>query len=40
MGKLNRKECTLIVLVLLSLCLWVFGDSFIDATAVGLLAVS
>jgi len=40
MGGLTKKELTLIVLVLLSLCLWVFGNSFIDATAVGLLAVS
>jgi len=40
MGGLTKKELTLIVLVLFSLCLWVFGNSFIDATAVGLLAVS
>ncbi|MGC6386385.1 anion permease [Ewingella sp. S1.OA.A_B6] len=40
MGALTKKELTLIVLVLFSLCLWVFGNSFIDATAVGLLAVS
>ncbi|AJJ09674.1 citrate carrier [Yersinia rohdei] len=40
MGALTRKETTLIGLVLLSLCLWVFGGKFIDATAVGLLAVS
>lgn len=40
MGKLSRKEITLICLVLLSLGLWVFGGEFIDATAVGLLAVS
>ncbi len=40
MGGLTRKEMILIGLVLLSLCLWVFGSKFIDATAVGLLAVS
>lgn len=40
MGALSRKEITLICLVLLSLALWVFGGDFIDATAVGLLAVS
>lgn len=40
MGGLTKKELTLIVLVLVSLCLWVFGSDFIDATAVGLLAVS
>ncbi len=40
MGALTRKELTLIVLVLFSLCLWVFGTGFIDATAVGLMAVS
>ncbi|WP_312626564.1 anion permease [Scandinavium sp.] len=40
MGALSRKEITLICLVLLSLALWVFGGGFIDATAVGLLAVS
>lgn len=40
MGALTRKEMILIGLVLLSLCLWVFGGAFIDATAVGLLAVS
>ncbi|TPG63482.1 anion permease [Ewingella americana] len=40
MGALTRKELTLIVLVLFSLCLWVFGNDYIDATAVGLLAVS
>lgn len=40
MGGLTKKELTLIVLVLFSLCLWVFGTNFIDATAVGLLAVS
>lgn len=40
MGKLTRKEITLIGLVLLSLGLWVFGGKLIDATAVGLLAVS
>lgn len=40
MGRLTKKELTLIVLVLFSLCLWVFGSSFIDATAVGLLAVA
>lgn len=40
MGGLTKKELTLIVLVLFSLCLWVFGNSFIDATAVGLLAVA
>ncbi|MDI2068524.1 anion permease, partial [Klebsiella pneumoniae] len=40
MGKLTRKEITLIGLVLLSLGLWVFGGKLIDATAVGLHAVS
>ncbi len=40
MGGLTKKELTLIVLVLFSLCLWVFGTNFIDATAVGLLAVA
>ncbi|HFD3844003.1 TPA: anion permease [Serratia marcescens] len=40
MGKLTRKEYTLIGLVLLSLCLWVFGGKMLDATAVCLLAVS
>ena len=40
MGKLTRKEYTLIGLVLLSLCLWVFGGKVLDATAVCLLAVS
>ncbi|GBU13605.1 citrate/succinate antiporter [Enterobacterales bacterium] len=40
LGGLTKKELTLIVLVLFSLCLWVFGGSFIDATAVGLLAVA
>ncbi|MGC6617836.1 anion permease, partial [Escherichia coli] len=38
MGKLTRKELTLIGLVILSLGLWVFGGKLIDATAVGLLA--
>ncbi|EHM6396285.1 anion permease [Salmonella enterica subsp. enterica serovar Agona] len=40
MGRLSRKEWTLIGLVLLSLGLWVFGGKIINATAVGLLAVS
>ncbi|MCS2163552.1 anion permease [Scandinavium sp. H11S7] len=40
MGALTRKEKTLIGLVLLSLGLWVFGGDYINATAVGLLAVS
>ncbi|MBV8041661.1 anion permease [Pluralibacter sp.] len=40
MGALSKKEITLICLVLLSLALWVFGGDFIDATAVGMLAVS
>lgn len=40
MGRLSRKEWTLIGLVLLSLGLWVFGGKYINATAVGLLAVS
>ncbi len=40
MGRLTRKEITLIGLVLLSLGLWVFGGKIINATAVGLLAVS
>jgi citrate:succinate antiporter len=40
MGRLSRKEYTLIALVLISLGLWVFGDKVINATAVGLLAVS
>lgn len=40
MGPLTRQEMTLIGLVLLSLSLWVFGGKFIDATTVGLLAVS
>lgn len=40
MGRLTRKELTLIGLVLLSLSLWVFGGKIINATAVGLLAVS
>lgn len=40
MGKLTRKEYTLIGLVLLSLCLWVFGGKILDATTVCLLAVS
>lgn len=40
MGKLTRKEYTLIGPVLLSLCLWVFGGKMLDATAVCLLAVS
>lgn len=40
LGGLTKKELMLIVLVLFSLCLWVFGGSFIDATAVGLLAVA
>lgn len=40
MGKLTRKEYTLIGTVLLSLCLWVFGGKMLDATAVCLLAVS
>ncbi len=40
MGKLTRKEYTPIGLVLLSLCLWVFGGKMLDATAVCLLAVS
>lgn len=40
MGALSGKEMILIGLVLLSLALWVFGGAFINATAVGLLAVS
>lgn len=40
MGKLTRKEYTLIGLVLLSLSLWVFGSKMLNATAVCLLAVS
>lgn len=40
MGRLTRQEMTLIGLVLLSLSLWVFGGKIINATAVGLLAVS
>ncbi|MGE9549737.1 anion permease [Erwinia amylovora] len=40
MGKVSRKEYTLIGLVLLSLCLWVFGGKVVNATAVCLLAVS
>ncbi len=40
MGRLSRKEWTLIGPVLLSLGLWVFGGKIINATAVGLLAVS
>ncbi|AKM46224.1 Di- and tricarboxylate antiporter [Edwardsiella anguillarum] len=40
MGALTRREITLICLVLLSLALWVFGDDFINATAVALLAVA
>lgn len=40
MGALSTKEMILIGLVLLSLALWVFGGAFINATAVGLLAVS
>ncbi len=40
MGALTRREWTLIGLVLLSLGLWVFGSEVINATAVGLLAVS
>lgn len=40
MGKLSRQEYTLIGLVLLSLCLWVFGGKVVNATAVCLLAVS
>ncbi|MGL6017185.1 MAG: DASS family sodium-coupled anion symporter, partial [Gibbsiella quercinecans] len=40
MGALSTKERTLIGLVLLSLCLWVFGGSVLDATTVCLLAVS
>ncbi|MFG1172808.1 anion permease [Erwiniaceae bacterium CAU 1747] len=40
MGRLTRQELTLIALVLLSLGLWVFGGKIINATAVGLLAVS
>ncbi|WP_395755425.1 anion permease [Edwardsiella ictaluri] len=40
MGALTRREITLICLVLLSLALWVFGDDFINATAVSLLAVA
>lgn len=40
MGALSKKEITLICLVLLSLVLWIFGGDFIDATAVGMLAVS
>ena len=40
MGKITRKECLLIGLVLLSLCLCVFGGKVVNATAVCLLAVS
>ncbi|KAB8307943.1 anion permease [Erwinia endophytica] len=40
MGSVTRKEYTLIGLVLLSLCLWVFGGKVVNATAVCLLAVS
>ncbi|VEA66719.1 Citrate/succinate antiporter [Serratia plymuthica] len=40
MGKLTRKEWTLIGLVLFSLSLWVFGGKLLDATTVCLLAVS
>ena len=40
LGALTQKEMILIGLVLLSLALWVFGGDYIDATAVGLLAVS
>lgn len=40
MPSLSRKETLLIALVLLSLCLWIFGAQIINATVVGLLAVS
>ncbi|MNC27054.1 Citrate carrier [compost metagenome] len=40
MGKLTRQEIKLIGLVLLSLCLWVFGGKVVNATTVCLLAVS
>lgn len=39
MGKLSRQEITLLVLVLLALCLWIFGTSLLDATTVALLVV-
>ncbi|KAA6405956.1 anion permease [Candidatus Tokpelaia sp.] len=40
LGGLTHKEIILICLVLLSLCLWIFGTHIINATVVCLLAVS
>jgi len=41
MGRLSKKEILLILLVIMSLILWVFGKSLgINATLVGLIAVS
>ncbi len=40
MGGLSRNEITLGVLVVLALLLWVFGGSYVNATAVALVVIS
>ena len=40
MGSLSRKEATLAVLVLVALVLWIFGGSYVNATAVALVVIS
>ncbi len=40
MGSLSRKEAALAVLVLVALVLWIFGGSYVSATAVALVVIS
>jgi L-tartrate/succinate antiporter len=40
MGSLSRKETALAVLVLVALVLWIFGGSYVSATAVALVVIS
>ena len=40
MGRVTRRECTMAVLVLVALGLWIAGSRWIDATAVALVAIS
>lgn len=39
LGPMSRKEITLAVLALVSLCLWIFGGSWMNATTVALAAM-
>lgn len=39
LGPLTRKELTLLTLVIIALCLWIFGAALLDPTTVALLVV-